>query len=174
MPWNRDIAKVLARGVLTPIVALTCYFTMPFDGTRFVVTAGLGVTATLLAVPYAVRRIITIRQARYPLAQAFAVISLMVSVIVVGFAAGYYSLSLTDGQMNGIHTRLDALYFTIVTIGTVGFGDITPASQGARALVSIQIMLNLTLIATIIRLLGRVAAESRQRSATAADPTPPT
>ena len=153
--------RLLARAFLTPILALCFYFFMPFDGNRWMFSAGLGILATVIAVAYAARRLSWIRTHSHPLAQALAVISLMLSLIVAGFAAGYYSLAINSTQFPGIHTRLDGLYFTIVTIGTVGYGDITPVGQGARAMVSVQIMLNLTLIATVIRLLGRVASESR-------------
>ena len=44
----------------------------------------------------------------------------------------------------------------------MGYGDITPTGQGARALVSAQIMINLTLIGTVVRLLGRAASDRRE------------
>lgn len=154
--------RLLGRAFLTPILALLFYFYMPFDGNRWMLSAGLGVLATIIAVAYAASRVKRIRGNVNPLAQALAVISLMLSLIVAGFAAGYYSLAINSTQFPGIHTRLDGLYFTIVTIGTVGYGDITPVGQGARAMVSLQIMLNLTLIATVIRMLARVATEGRE------------
>jgi voltage-gated potassium channel len=152
---------ILVRAVVIPVVALTIYFITPFEDNGWLLGAGIGIVATAIGVPYAVRRILRIRRSIHPLAEALAVISLLLSLVVVGFAGSYYSISLHTDQFPSIHTRIDALYFTIVTIGTVGYGDITPAGQGARALVSFQIMLNLTLIATIVRLLGRVATTSR-------------
>jgi len=146
---------------VTPLVALGFYFLMPFDGHRWIISASAGVVATLLTVPYALRRLGKIRTASHPLAEALAIISLMVSVIIVGFASGYYSIAIHSDQFPELHTRIDGLYFTIVTIGTVGYGDISPEGQGARALVSLQIMLNLTLIGTILRLLSRAASDSR-------------
>ena len=159
--FNAHTWRLLARAFLTPLVALALYFALPMDGNRWVFSAGIGLVATVIAVPYAARRVIKIRAARHPLAEALAVISLMVSMVIIGFAAGYYNMAIRSDQFSGIHTKLDGLYFTIVTIGTVGYGDITPTGQGARALVSTQIMLNLTLIGTILRLLGRAASESR-------------
>jgi voltage-gated potassium channel Kch len=124
-------------------------------------SAGLGVTATLLVIPYSFWKVGRIRQAVHPLGEALAVLSLLVSLVIVGFAGSYYSMSIYSEGFPSIHTRLDALYFTVVTLGTVGYGDIAPVSQGARALVTFQILVNLSLIATLIRVLGRVAAESR-------------
>ena len=43
-------------------------------------------------------------------------------------------------------TRTDALYFTVTTFTTVGFGDIIPASQGARLVVTAQMILDLLVL----------------------------
>jgi voltage-gated potassium channel len=160
--FDRDSAELLARSLLTPVVALCLYFWTPLDSPNWLLSAGLGVLATVLVVPYAVWKVGRIRQSLHPLGEALAVLSVLVSFVVVGFAAGYYSMSVRSDQFPDIHTRLDALYFTVVTLGTVGYGDITPTGQGARALVTFQIVVNLSLIATLIRLLGRVATDSRQ------------
>jgi len=159
--WDRDTAKLLARSVLTPIAALCVFFWTPLDENNWILSAGLGVLATLMVVPYAFWKVGRIRQAIHPLGEALAVLSLLVSLVIVGFAGSYYSISIYSDGFPAIHTRLDALYFTVVTLGTVGYGDIAPVSQSARALVTFQILVNLSLIATLIRLLGRVAAESR-------------
>jgi hypothetical protein len=45
-------------------------------------------------------------------------------------------LNLVDTeQVSGLNTRTDALYFTLVTMATVGFGDIHAEGQFARAMV---------------------------------------
>ncbi|MCU1371478.1 MAG: ion transporter [Ilumatobacteraceae bacterium] len=159
--FDRDTAKLLARALLTPIVALCFFFWAPLDENHWLLSAGLGVTATLVVIPYSFWKVGRIREAVHPLGEALAVMSLLVSLVIVGFAGSYYSMSIYSEGFPTIHTRLDALYFTVVTLGTVGYGDIAPVSQGARALVSFQILVNLSLIATLIRVLGRVAAESR-------------
>jgi hypothetical protein len=143
------------------VVALCIFFWTPLDESDWILSAGLGVTATLLVIPYSFWKVGRIRQAVHPLGEALAVLSLLVSLVIVGFAGSYYSMSIYSEGFPSIHTRLDALYFTVVTLGTVGYGDIAPVSQGARALVTFQILVNLSLIATLIRVLGRVAAESR-------------
>ena len=38
---------------------------------------------------------------------------------------------------------MDALYFTTVTFATVGFGDIAPTSELARAVVTVQMIAGL-------------------------------
>jgi hypothetical protein len=47
------------------------------------------------------------------------------------------------------HTR--ALYFTITVFSTVGFGDITPRADLARIIVSIQMLLDLVILGSVVR-----------------------
>jgi hypothetical protein len=51
----------------------------------------------------------------------------------------------------------------VVTLGTVGYGEITPVISGARMAVSSQAMLDLVLIAVVVRLLAGAAKRSLDR-----------
>jgi voltage-gated potassium channel Kch len=64
----------------------------------------------------------------------------LVSLAIVVFATAYLALAREPGQILGLNTRVDALYFTVVTMATVGYGDIVPLSQAARIVVVIQIV----------------------------------
>jgi voltage-gated potassium channel Kch len=67
------------------------------------------------------------------------VISLLIVLSVHVFSATYYALAKQPGEFTGLHTRVDALYFTVVTLATVGYGDITPQGQSARIVTVLQI-----------------------------------
>ncbi|WP_307852257.1 potassium channel family protein [Streptomyces sp. b94] len=67
------------------------------------------------------------------------VISLLIVLSVHVFSATYYALAKQPGEFTGLRTRLDALYFTVVTLATVGYGDITPRGQAARIVTVLQI-----------------------------------
>ena len=60
-------------------------------------------------------------------------------------------------------SRTQALYFTVVILSTVGFGDITPKTDPARLLTTIQIVCNLLLISVVIQLILKVATRPRHR-----------
>jgi voltage-gated potassium channel len=59
-------------------------------------------------------------------------------------------------------TRTDALYFTVTVFATVGFGDITAASQSARALVTAQMILDLIVLGAVIRVFIGAVRLARQ------------
>jgi hypothetical protein len=78
------------------------------------------------------------------------------------FALGYYVLALsTPGQVDGLETRTDALYFTLSTVATVGYGDVHAVGQLARGLVIVQIVFNAVFVAALV-----TALRSRVRSRT--------
>ncbi|MFP3989644.1 potassium channel family protein [Streptomyces sp. E11-3] len=67
-------------------------------------------------------------------------IPLLMCLTILVFSAGYFSLSEQPGEFSGLRTRVDALYFTVVTLATVGYGDITPHGQTARLVTILQIL----------------------------------
>ncbi|MGK8510321.1 potassium channel family protein [Nocardia asiatica] len=76
---------------------------------------------------------------------------LVVCVVVTFFALYYYILEQhAPGQFDGLHTRSDALYYTIVTLGTVGYGDVHPVGPAARVATMVQIVFDLGVIGTLI------------------------
>jgi hypothetical protein len=101
-----------------------------------------------------------------------------VVVVLVGFSLIFYLLNRAQpGQVAGLDTRLDALYFTLSTLSTIGYGDVHAAGQLARGLVVLQIVFNLVILTTAARLVSekfRTAAHEReeQRRARAAQSLP--
>ena len=56
------------------------------------------------------------------------------------------------------------MYFSATVFTTVGFGDITAKGQGARVLVTIQMMLDLVVVGLVVRLVVTAAIKiGRQR-----------
>jgi voltage-gated potassium channel Kch len=84
------------------------------------------------------------------------ILSVLVIEITFVYMAAYRVLSVIDKQaflLRGAAehlTRIDALYFSIVTFATVGYGDISPNSQAAELLVSSHILLGAALLPTVI------------------------
>lgn len=83
---------------------------------------------------------------------AFAFLSLY-SLLVIAFGAIYRVLDfLSDGPqftLGGVLRDLsfsEALYFSLVTLATLGYGDVVPISAAARILVAVQTVTGLLLL----------------------------
>ena len=73
--------------------------------------------------------------------------------IIVGFAILYIrfgTISFTSEPTKIITQPMDALYFSTVTITTLGFGDISPYNETGRFLVMAETVLGITLIVFVL------------------------
>lgn len=103
---------------------------------------------------------------RWSYAEVIAVIS-----IVFALTYGIVGVYLLRTEFNGIESWTDAVYFTVVTFTTLGYGDILPTSANAKwfavSMVSIGIGLFLTALTVLVgplienRLKGVFAVVSR-------------
>lgn len=89
---------------------------------------------------------------RHLAAPAFA-FTTFYSVIVVVFASLYRIIDLVTGHPNflvgGAVRPLgfsEALYFSVITVATVGYGDILPRTDLARALASIEVLIGVLVL----------------------------
>jgi hypothetical protein len=81
----------------------------------------------------------------------FALLGLSIGGIVVGFAEIYLNLSLE--HTSAFSKPLDgvlALYFSVVTFATVGYGDIYPNDRWGRLLVSGEVVLAMFAITVVL------------------------
>jgi hypothetical protein len=56
---------------------------------------------------------------------------------------------------------LDSVYFCIVTLGTVGYGDVTPTTDLGKMFTSLYIIVGLSVIGGFLATMGRMIGESR-------------
>jgi hypothetical protein len=76
---------------------------------------------------------------------------LVVAILCVWivFSLAFYALAVhEEGQVDGLRTRVDSLYFTASTMLTVGFGDVHATGQLARVLVLLQLLFDVVFVAT--------------------------
>ena len=91
----------------------------------------------------------------------------IVAVLLV-FALAFFTMSVhRPEEIDGVDTRVDALYFSASTMMTIGYGDVHAVGQTARGLVLVQMVFDAIFVAAAAGLLSarvrRVASERAQR-----------
>jgi voltage-gated potassium channel len=161
---RRLIAGLALRIAATTAGLLVIYAFVPVPGTSgagaFVgMLVGLGGFMVLVA-----WQLRAIAQARYPLMRALQLIALALPLLAVVFAFTYLSISRADPEsFTEPLDRVAAMYYTVSTISTVGFGDISAQSDAARILVTVQMLFDLALIAGLVRLIVLATRTGLQR-----------
>lgn len=146
-------------GTLNLAAVLLLYFAVPVDATRpgRDLLLGMGLTAVAVAgVGTVVRReVARVRDGSEGALSALRLV-LLAEVVLVVFALAYYVLATNlDGQLVGIATRVDALYFSATTMTTVGYGDVHATGQAARVLVTVQLLFDVAFLGILASLLSR-------------------
>lgn len=106
-----------------------------------------------------------IARSGFPLIRGAETIVVGLVIVVSAFAKSYLLLSMAEpSSFNEQLTAFTAYYFTISTLATVGFGDIAAQTDAARAVVMIQMVIGLALLAGVVRLVVialRISARRR-------------
>jgi hypothetical protein len=164
------VAQGTARALLISVGLVVAYYVLPFDERT---SAGawvlllLGLLAVVLLFLWEVRNIM---RSPHPRLKAVEALSATLVLYLVLFAAVYGLLDQsTPGTFSERLTRTDALYFTLTTFSTVGFGDITARTQAGRVVVMAQMAGGLLLVGVAARVLVSAVEEGLRRR----DPEPP-
>ena len=139
------------------VLILSLYFVIPVGGFNEANPAAAWIRLAVIVIVFLSALSLQLRMilaAHIPQVRAAVTVVEAVLMFLCLFSLLYMSLSLTD-QSSFSHplTKTDALYFTTSTFATVGFGDITPISQLARSVVSVQMIADLG----ALLLVGKVA-----------------
>lgn len=163
---RRLLATVTARSLGTVVGLVLLYYVLPFDrlssvGATLLLLLGLAGLVLLLVLD--VRAII---RARYPGLRAVEAVATLIPLFLLLFSALYYLLARSQpGSFTEHLSRTDALYFTLTTFATVGYGDITAETEGARIAVMFQMVLDLIVIGVGIKALFGAVQVGRKRLA---------
>lgn len=165
-PRRRTVLFGLARAGVNVVGLLVLYYLLPLDRglrSRTLLTLVAGLLAVGLLVAWQVR---TILRARHPALQAIEAIALSLPLFLLLFAAAYVLLAGTDPHaFTEPLSQTDGLYFTITVFATVGFGDITPVTELARVLTTVQMVGDLVLIGLVLRVFLTAVERGRRRAA---------
>lgn len=162
---RRAILSAVLHSTVSVCLLVAAYYVAPLDrpldrGTVLLFGGALLLFGVLVA--HQVRGIL-----RSPRPRLRAIRALIVGVplLIVVFAATYCTVDTQQaGAFSEPLSRTDGLYFTVTVFATVGFGDITPVTELARGLVTVQMLVGLLTVGVIAKVVfGAVqVAEGRQ------------
>ena len=158
MSPDRPAAHRWLRAGASALGLLIAYYAVPVgtqDSTSHVI---FSVLLTLLGVAMLGWAIVAQlrRQLRQSGEESIPTLLMLLGLVAVVFALGYYLLNEhSPGEMYGVATRTDALYFTVATLTTVGYGDVHAQGQIAKALVILQLLFDVVFVGAAVSTLLR-------------------
>ncbi|MEU0374374.1 ion channel, partial [Streptomyces sp. NPDC006283] len=164
------LARVPVGAVVRPLVTVTgltvAYYLLPMDATGdsgSVAALVLGMVGVAVLFGWHMR---AITLSPYPRLRAAEAIASTLSLFLLLLSTAYYLLEHSNpGSFSESLNRTDALYFTLTTFTTVGFGDITAVSGPARVMTMLQMLGNLVLVGVA----GRMVVHAVQRGVSRRD-----
>lgn len=159
---RRVIARAVSGSLGIVVLLVVGYYLAPVDGAA---GAGVAVRVTFalaaLALSIALGAVVIVR-ARYPLLGLLYALSAVVGSAVVLFAGTHLIISQYDpSAFSEPLNHTGALYFTVVTATTIGYGDISPQSDLARIVVMLHMVVNVAILGVGVRALVGVARQRR-------------
>jgi voltage-gated potassium channel len=151
----RVLGSVVRVGLVTGLLCVV-YVVAPLDrqdGVAWQLAASLLVLAVVVG-----WQIVAVMRSPFPRLRAVEAVAVSVPLLVLLFASAYVVMSGADAaSFTEPLTRLDAVYFAVTVLATVGFGDISPTTEVSRAAVTVQMFADLVLVGVIAKvLLGAV------------------
>ena len=173
-PERRLILAGLLRALVTTVVLVTLYFVLPMSEPLDSAAVARLVLGLIIFAGVSAWQVRAILGSRYPGVRAVEGLAIMAPLFLLIFASTYFLMSSSESSnFSQSMNRNDALYFTVSTFATVGFGDITATSQLARSIVTFQMVLDLAILGLGLRAFIGAVQMSRQRQATAGDQSGP-
>jgi hypothetical protein len=152
------------RAVGTTAALVTIYYLLPLDRTSTWVGATIliiGLVALIALVTFQVRSII---RSQFPGLRAVEALATSLPLFLLLFSGTYVLMAAVSASNFGEKlTHTDGLYFTVTVFATVGFGDITAKSEGARLLVTGQMVTDLIILGIGAKIILGAVTRSRQR-----------
>lgn len=143
---------------------MVLYFVMPIENRPHQsVALRLGVALALFVVVLA-NEIRLISGHDRPMLRAAVAMATIIPLFLILFAWIYLTMARAYPNAFGVPlSRSSALYFTVTVFSTVGFGDITPKTDVARLVVTVQMLADLAVVAVVIRLILGAATRGVDR-----------
>jgi voltage-gated potassium channel len=158
------VVKTGLRALATAALLVVVYFVTPIEHRPHQsVILRLGV-ALLVFIVVLANEIRLISGHDRPALRASVAMATIIPLFLVLFSWIYLTMDRASPAAFGEPlSRISALYFTVTVFSTVGFGDITPRTDVARLVVTVQMLADLAVVAVVIRLIIGAAARGVDR-----------
>ncbi|MGX1612714.1 potassium channel family protein [Micromonospora chalcea] len=151
------LRRMRRRAVAACLLMLVGYFLVPVEadpnGLRLVLrsvgTAVLVAVIAFLVTGQVRRQLVKDQPTGRDEDRALTRLAVALIAGLLVFALGDYVVANTrPGEFVGLRTRVDALYFALATLTTVGYGDVHAEGQIARVAVCAQMVFSIGVVAT--------------------------
>jgi len=160
----RAMVRTGLRALGSTVALVAIYYLLPLDHAPTWIAATtlvVGLVAFVALVIFQVRSII---RSRFPGLRAVEALATSLPLFLLLFSATYLVMAAVSASNFGQKlTHTDALYYTVTVFTTVGFGDITAKSEGARLLVTAQMMADLVVLGIGAKIILGAVTRGRQR-----------
>jgi voltage-gated potassium channel len=148
-------ASTWSRPVLTLVGVLVAYYAFPLEwtgespaGTALSILGTVGGLALVGA--SMVKELNAVRHGEP--GRGVRVLAMLLILLVMAASLTFFLLNqIRPDEITGLRTRTDALYFTLSTMTTVGYGDVHAEGQLARVAVCVLIVFNVVVVASLVR-----------------------
>ncbi len=156
-PKPPSAAKVVRRAALTCLGLLVFYFVVPVDSSDSPAALVLRIVisvATFAGLLVVINQQV-LRQIHEPESGLVGLLAAVVAGVLFFALLDYVVAIHMPGEVVDLATRLDALYFALATLATIGYGDVHAQGQLARAVVSVQMVFDVAILATAGSMLAK-------------------
>ena len=158
---------VALRTAATIVLLLVAYYQAPLDRQLSFVSVLLFTGALALGALAVLLEVRGILNSPFPMLRAVRLLAIGLPLLLLLFAAAYITI---DGQQAHAFSeplsRTDGLYFTVTTFATVGYGDITPTTELARIIVTLQMIVGLLAVGVIAKVVLGAVRVAQERNTT--------
>jgi voltage-gated potassium channel len=167
------LVKTGTRALITAALLVFLYFVLPIEHRPHQSIVLRLTLALFLFVVVLANEIRLISGHERPMLRASVAMATIIPLFLVLFAWIYLTMARAYPAAFGVRLdRISALYFTVSVFSTVGFGDITPKTDMARLVVTVQMLADLAVVAIVIRLILGAAARGVNRLRGSDAPSP--
>lgn len=146
---------MVVRIAVVAVGLLAVYAWLPFDRASTAESGMVVVVALVIVAAVNGYQLYAVAAAEFPTLRALEALAVSAILLLVTFAATYLSMVGRDADaFNEPLDHVDSLYFTMTTLTTIGFGDITPVSNGARVVVMVQMVVNVVVLGVFVKLVS--------------------